>query len=43
MRDSVRALSESRLLITDADGNRFEIADYTTLSRSAQAIIDRVL
>jgi len=43
MRDSVQTLSEVRLLVTDADGNRFEIPDYTTLSRSVQAVLDRVL
>ncbi len=43
MRDSLQSLSEARILVTDADGNRFEIADYAALSRSAQAILDRVL
>ncbi len=43
MRDSLQSLSDARVLVTDADGNRFEIPDYTVLSKSAQAILDRVL
>ncbi len=43
LRDSVIELADGRLIITDVDGNRFEIADYTQLSRGAQAILDRVL
>ena len=43
LRDSVVELSESRLILTDVDGNRFEIPDYTQLSRPTQAVLDRVL
>jgi len=43
LRDSVIELAEGRLIITDVDGNRFEIPDYTQLSRSTQAVLDRVL
>ncbi|MBM3498660.1 MAG: DUF1854 domain-containing protein [Armatimonadetes bacterium] len=43
LRDSVIELADGRLIVSDVDGNRFEIPDYTTLSRAAQAILDRVL
>lgn len=43
MRDSVTELPDGRLIITDVDGNRFEIPDYTQLSRATQMILDRVL
>ncbi len=43
LRDSVNELSDGRLLITDVDGNRFEIPDYTVLSRAVQTVLDRVL
>jgi hypothetical protein len=43
LRDSVVELPDGRLIITDVDGNRFDIPDYTQLSRAAQTILDRVL
>ena len=43
LRDCVIELAEGRLIITDVDGNRFEIPDYTQLNRSTQAVLDRVL
>ncbi len=43
LRDAVTEVSEGRLLITDVDGNRFEIPDYTSLGRAVQTILDRVL
>ena len=43
LRDAVAEVSESRLLITDVDGNRFEIPDYTCLGRAVQVMLDRVL
>jgi hypothetical protein len=43
LRDSVVELSENRLIVTDVDGNRFEISDYSQLSRATQAVLDRVL
>lgn len=43
LRDAVTELEERRLIITDVDGNRFEIPDYDELSRAAQALLDRVL
>jgi hypothetical protein len=43
LRDSVVELADGRLIISDVDGNRFEIPDYTELSRSTQMVLDRVL
>jgi len=43
LRDSVVELPDSRLIVTDVDGNRFEIPDYTQLGRAVQAVLDRVL
>ncbi|MGQ9729716.1 MAG: DUF1854 domain-containing protein [Candidatus Zipacnadales bacterium] len=43
LRDAVNELHDGRLIITDVDGNRFQIPDYTLLSRSVQATLDRVL
>jgi hypothetical protein len=43
LRDSLVELSDGRLIVSDVDGNRFAIPDYTNLSRAAQAILDRVL
>lgn len=38
--DSVTRLSETRLIFTDVDGNRFELADASKLSRKEQKKID---
>lgn len=43
LRDAVTELEEGRLIITDVDGNRFEIPDYNKLNRATQALLDRVL
>jgi hypothetical protein len=43
LRDSLVELSDGRLIVSDVDGNRFAIPDYTNLSRAAQAVLDRVL
>ena len=38
--DSVVALSDARILITDIDGNRYEIADFNTLSPAEKKKLD---
>ncbi len=43
LRDAVTELEEGRLIVTDVDGNRFEIPDYNQLNRATQALLDRVL
>lgn len=43
LRDAVTELEERRLIVTDVDGNRFEIPDYDQLNRATQALLDRVL
>ncbi len=41
--EHVRWLADSRLLITDVDGNRFEIPDMEKLDKASQNYIDLVL
>ena len=41
--EHVRFLSEKRMLITDVDGNRFEIKDLSALDKASQDLIDLVL
>jgi len=43
LRDAVVEVGDTRLLLTDVDGNRFEIPDYTQLGRAVQTMLDRVL
>ena len=43
MKDSMAELSPSRMLLTDVEGNRFEIPDITKLPADAQGIILRSL
>jgi len=43
LRDAVVEVADTRLLLTDVDGNRFEIPDYTQLGRAVQVMLDRVL
>ena len=38
--DAVTRLSETRLIFTDIDGNRFEVPDVTALSRREQKKLD---
>lgn len=39
MRDNLAEISPTRVIITDVDGNRFEIADLTRLDATAQTFI----
>lgn len=41
--EHVRWLDDKRLLITDVDGNRFEIKDLEILDRKSKALIDIVI
>jgi hypothetical protein len=41
MRDNLADLSATRVLITDVDGNRFEIPDITRLGAYAQSLVLR--
>jgi|SRR5579872_4784028 len=41
MRDNLAELSSGRVLITDVDGNRFEIPDITRLGAYAQGLVMR--
>ena len=41
--EHVRWLSYSHLLITDVDGNRFEIEDQYALDRKSQSLVDLIL
>jgi hypothetical protein len=41
--EHVRWLGDSRILITDVDGNRFEIPDMTALDKSSRDLLDLVL
>jgi len=43
MRDSLTELEEHRMLLTDVDGNRFEIPDYTQLGGRVFLLLDRHL
>ena len=43
LRDNVRDLGPRRLLIVDVDGNRYEIPDYSRLSRQARGQIERII
>jgi hypothetical protein len=43
LRDNMQELSATRLMITDVDGNRFEIPDVTRLDNKSQGIIMRNL
>jgi len=43
LRDSLTELEEHRMLLTDVDGNRFEIPDYTALGARAFLLLDRHL
>jgi hypothetical protein len=41
--EHVRWLSDTRLLITDVDGNRFEIVDRSLLDKKSRGMLDLVL
>jgi hypothetical protein len=41
--EHVRWLSDSRILMTDVDGNRFEIKDMTALDKHSRELLDLVL
>lgn len=43
LRDNIQELSQSRIIITDADGNRFEFPDTSKLDSKSLAIIMRNL
>ena len=43
LRDAVQTLSPNRVLITDMDGNRWEIPDVSTLDDKSYDIIHRVM
>ncbi len=43
LRDNVHEQSHFRLMITDVDGNRFEIPDYTLLDARSRAKLDLIL
>ncbi len=43
MREALAELGEDRLLITDVDGNRFEVPDYTQLMGAPFALLNRYL
>jgi hypothetical protein len=39
-REDVRVVRKTRVLLQDADGNRFEIEDLTTLDERSQRLLD---
>jgi hypothetical protein len=41
--EQVRWLSDTRILMTDVDGNRFEIRDMSKLDKKSHALLDLVL
>ena len=43
LQENVQWLSNTHLLLTDVDGNRFEIADVTRLDPRSRAFIERIL
>ena len=43
LRDNIQELSSSRIIITDADGNRFEFPDTSKLDNKSLGIIMRNL
>ncbi len=43
LRDNMQELSATRLIVTDVDGNRYEIPDVTLLDNKSQGIIMRNL
>jgi len=42
-RRDVRLLGDGRILVQDADGNRYEIPDYRRLDPASQALIEEML
>ena len=42
-RRDVRLLGDGRLLVQDADGNRYEIPDYRRLDPASQALVEEML
>ena len=42
MRDNAHYLSATRLLITDVDGNRFEVPDMSKLDSESYDLLSRV-
>jgi len=43
LRDNVHEQSDFRLMVTDVDGNRFEIPDYTVLDARSRAKLELIL
>lgn len=43
LRDNMQELSATRMIVTDVDGNRYEIPDVTNMDNKSQAIIMRNL
>ncbi|MCC6444043.1 MAG: DUF1854 domain-containing protein [Armatimonadetes bacterium] len=43
LKDNVHEQSDARLLVTDVDGNRFEVTDYTLLDVRSQSKLDLIL
>ena len=42
-RRDVRLLGDGRILVQDADGNRYEITDYRRLDPASQALVEEML
>ena len=42
-RDDVRLVAGNRLLIIDADGNRYEVPDYSRLDSRSRGILEQLL
>jgi hypothetical protein len=43
VRDNVIYLGEARVLLTDAEGNRYDIPDVSALDPASRALLARIL
>jgi hypothetical protein len=41
LRENIQQPSENRLILTDVDGNRYDIADFQALDKKSQTLLER--